>query len=351
MTLSAARVALIGSGRMGQIRASLMYANPRFDLCGIIDNNIDAATSLASKYKTNTFESLTGALDHFKNNGNIDGIVLATPTFTHDALIREAADHGLAIFTEKPVDETADKITDLFIHCKKRQIELCCGFQRRFDDSYLSTAQAVKEGKIGTPISANIFFADHPSPPMEFMLTGGNIFYDLCAHDVDYIRWVFDDEVVSVYATGTSSDPVLKDAGVHDNATMVFKFRKGMVVTLTLSRSASYGYDQRCEVFGTDGLLRMGNEYANTTVLSNSNGVNHSKLKHSFPQRFQQAFASELDAFADVILLGEKWPVRAEDCIAVQKVADAARKSCEIDSVVYLTDSQADIENYRVGAA
>ena len=51
MTLSAARVALIGSGRMGQIRASLMYANPRFDLCGIIDNNIDAATSLASKYK------------------------------------------------------------------------------------------------------------------------------------------------------------------------------------------------------------------------------------------------------------------------------------------------------------
>ena len=124
-----------------------------------------------------------------------------------------------------------------------------------------------------------------------------------------------------------------------------------MVVTLTLSRSASYGYDQRCEVFGTDGLLTMGNEYANTTVLSNSNGVSHSKLKHSFPQRFQQAFASELDAFADVILLGKKWPVRAEDCIAVQRVADAARKSCEIDSVVYLTDSQVDIENYRVGAA
>ncbi len=51
MSISAARVALIGSGRMGQIRASLMYANPRFDLCGVIDNNINAATSLASKYK------------------------------------------------------------------------------------------------------------------------------------------------------------------------------------------------------------------------------------------------------------------------------------------------------------
>uniref|UniRef100_A0A7S2RZX5 Gfo/Idh/MocA-like oxidoreductase N-terminal domain-containing protein n=1 Tax=Eucampia antarctica TaxID=49252 RepID=A0A7S2RZX5_9STRA len=336
MSLNRARVALVGTGRMGQIRAAILYSNPRFDLCGIIDKKLDSAKMLATKYRAKPFESIDEAITHFGRSNAIDGIVLSSPTFTHDAVIREAANHGLAIFTEKPVDETANKITSLFEFCQEKQAELCCGFQRRFDNSYVTTALAVKEGRIGKPITANIFFADHPSPPIDFMLSGGNIFFDLCAHDVDYIRWLFDDEVVSVYATGTSSDRVLDEAGVYDNATMIFKFRKGMVVTINLSRSASYGYDQRCEVFGSSGLLTIGNEHANTSVLSNDYGIHQAKLKHSFPERYQQAFASELDAFADVILLGNKWPVRADDCIAVQKVADAARKSCEIDKVVYI---------------
>jgi myo-inositol 2-dehydrogenase/D-chiro-inositol 1-dehydrogenase len=227
MSLNRARVALIGSGRMGQLRASLMYSNPRFDLCGVVDKNSDSAKALASKYMAKSFVSVSELMSHFGGSTAIDGIVLSSPTFTHDAIIREAAIHGLAIFTEKPVDESADKIASLFNFCEEKQAELCCGFQRRFDHSYVTTALAVKEGRIGKPITANIFFADHPSPPRDFMLTGGNIFVDLCAHDVDYIRWLFDDEVVSVYATGTSSDKVLGDAGVHDNATMIFKFKKG----------------------------------------------------------------------------------------------------------------------------
>jgi len=227
MSLNRARVALIGSGRMGQIRASLMYSNPRFDLCCIVDKNLDSAKTLAEKYRAKSYESISKAISYFGSSNAIDGIVVSSPTFTHDAIIREAASHSLAIFTEKPVDETADKIASLFDFCEKNQAELCCGFQRRFDNSFVTTALAVKEGRIGKPITANIFFADHPSPPVEFLLTGGNIFMDLCAHDVDYIRWLFDDEVVSVYATGTSSNKVLGDAGVHDNATMIFKFKKG----------------------------------------------------------------------------------------------------------------------------
>ena len=57
-------------------------------------------------------------------------------------------------------------------------------------------------------------------------------------------------------------------------------------------------------------------------------------LKHSFPERFNQGFASELDAFADTLLLKKPWPVTSDDCVRVQKVADAARVSCELDQVV-----------------
>ena len=45
-----AKVLLVGSGRMGDIRASLVYANPRMKLCGIVDVNMTAAAALAETY-------------------------------------------------------------------------------------------------------------------------------------------------------------------------------------------------------------------------------------------------------------------------------------------------------------
>jgi len=156
------------------------------------------------------------------------------------------------------------------------------------------------------------------------------------AHDVDYIRYALDDEVESVYATGSSSAEELKEAGVFDNATMVLSFKKGTVVTLTMSRSACYGYDQRCEIFGTEGLASVANEFTDSSVHSNVNGVQQTRLKHSFPQRFNAAFDAELEVFADCILDGSPWPIYKDDCIATQKIADCAKLSAELKEVVYL---------------
>lgn len=153
--------------------------------------------------------------------------MVSSPTFTHNQIITTAANNGISVFTEKPVDETADTIRDLFEVVETSGIELCCGFQRRFDESYVAAASAVRSGQTGNPVSASIFFADHPSPPKEFLLSGGNIFMDLSAHDVDYIMHALDDVVLSVYATGTASTKELEAAGVHDNATMVMNFSKG----------------------------------------------------------------------------------------------------------------------------
>lgn len=177
----------------------------------------------------------------------LDGIVVSTPTFTHGELIRQAADANVSVFVEKPVDETAHQIESLFDYChNQRRIHLCCGFQRRVDPSYVAAQKAVQTGQIGKPLFANIFFADHPCPPKEFLLTGGNIFYDLSAHDVDYIAATLQDEIVSVYATGTSSDAELQAVGVHDNATMIMTTKKGMYYASKQPASLPFEPDLNC---------------------------------------------------------------------------------------------------------
>ena len=107
-------------------------------------------------------------------------------------------------------------------------------------------------------------------------------------------------------------------------------------MTVFMSRSAAYGYDQRIEIFGTEGLVTVDNVHETSTAISNSSGVHRSRLQHSFPERFREGFGLELDAFCNTLLLGESWPVTAEQCVRVQRVADAAQQSNELGQVVRL---------------
>lgn len=89
----------------------------------------------------------------------LDGIVVSSPTSTHAPLIKKAAEYQLSVFTEKPVGETAQQIQQLFQLATRANINLCCGFQRRFDPSYKAATNAIAQGRVGTPVVANIFFA------------------------------------------------------------------------------------------------------------------------------------------------------------------------------------------------
>jgi myo-inositol 2-dehydrogenase/D-chiro-inositol 1-dehydrogenase len=240
---------------MRKIRASLINSSPRFELCGIVDPQVSAAEKLAGKfdvsYSVSAFdkksegylsafhspsnsiqvassEKLSDAISETSKDMPLNGLVVSSPTFTHEVVVEEAGHCGISVFTEKPVDETAEKIERLFDYAAVADIDLCCGFQRRFDPTYVAATEAVWSGAAGSKvIMASLFFADHPSPPKEFLLTGGNIFMDLSAHDVDYIMHTLQDEVTSVYAVGVSSGRDLAAAGVHDSATMVMNFAKG----------------------------------------------------------------------------------------------------------------------------
>ncbi len=80
---------------------------------------------------------------------------------------------------------------------------------------------------------------------------------DLAPHDVDFINHMFGDVPEVVQGYGTTFDPKLEAVNVIDTALMVLKYPCGAIVTLEMSRSASYGYDQRMEVFGTEGMVTV----------------------------------------------------------------------------------------------
>ena len=95
------RIGLLGSGRMGAIRATHLYSNPRALLTSILDVNEKAASKLASTYGINSINDTT----------DIQGLVVSSPTHTHLDAIKEAPD-GIPIFLEKPIAEDAKGIRE-----------------------------------------------------------------------------------------------------------------------------------------------------------------------------------------------------------------------------------------------
>jgi len=264
----------------------------------------------------------------------LDGLVIAVPTSSHGEYIKIAAENGLGAFVEKPVAETPQEIEDLYDLCEQHRVPLCCGFQRRFDESYARAAQLVRQGAIGRVSNANIVFGDSPGPSLEFLLEGGDIFYDLSVHDVDFIRWALEEEIESVYARGTSSRKELAECDIQDSATMMMTTDKGSIITLSMNRRAAYGYDQRCEIFADRGKIHIGNEFETTTIISDKDGDHLSRLRNSFDTRFRDAFSNEINSFADALTGKAPWPIKKEDVIRVQQVAAAAKQSLETNQIV-----------------
>jgi len=122
-----------------------------------------------------------------------------------------------------------------------------------------------------------------------------------------------------------------------DAATMLLKTKDGKIITLSMSRSSTYGYDQRTEFFGTKGCAKVNNVAQNSAQIGTEDGITDARHMESFPQRFNEGFRLELEEFANVLKGGE-WPIGIESCMSVQKIADAAGISSKEGRVVMLDD-------------
>jgi myo-inositol 2-dehydrogenase/D-chiro-inositol 1-dehydrogenase len=101
----------------------------------------------------------------------------------------------------------------------------------------------------------------------------------------------------------------------------------GALAVIENSRQAVYGYDQRVEVFGSEGSAEAGNETANRVTLSAGDGVRSDTPLYFFLERYQASFVAELEAFFACIRDDLEPPVGGRDGLMSVLVGLAAAKS------------------------
>jgi myo-inositol 2-dehydrogenase/D-chiro-inositol 1-dehydrogenase len=121
-------------------------------------------------------------------------------------------------------------------------------------------------------------------------------------HDFDMARYLMGSEVEEIYAAGAVLvDPAIGAAGDVDTALITLRFANGAIGSIDNSRRAVYGYDQRVEVFGSEGVVIVANNTPHQAVLSNAEGVHAALPLYFFLERYMDAYVAEMKAFIEAI--------------------------------------------------
>jgi myo-inositol 2-dehydrogenase / D-chiro-inositol 1-dehydrogenase len=326
MPAQSLKVGLIGAGRIGRLHAEHLTSRiPSVDLLIVADVYPEAARECAERY---AIPAYTHDYREVLSHPAVQAAIVCSSTATHAQIIKEAARAGKHIFCEKPIALDLPSIDEALRAVELAGVKLHIGFNRRFDASYRRVWQAVKDGEIGQPLVIHITSRDPAPPPLEYLRVSGGIFLDMTIHDFDMARFLIGSEIVEVSAIASAIDyPDIAAVGDVSHAVVTLHFANGVIGTISNSRAAVYGYDQRVEVLGSAGAISIDNNYPNTALISDAHSVRRDLPLYFFIERYTESFVSELAAFVDAIRSGAPVPVTGYDGRAPVAVALAAQKS------------------------
>lgn len=326
-------IGLLGCGRIGQVHGKTLRGMTTARAVAISDAMPAAAEALAASLDARVMTSEDMIADP-----TIDAVVIGTPTTTHYDLIHQAAANGKAIFCEKPVDLSVERIRDCLAAVKAADVSFMTAFNRRFDPNFAHLERQLRDQVIGNVEMVTILSRDPAPPPIGYIKTSGGIFRDMMIHDLDMARFLLGEDPVELHATGSCLvDPEIGRAGDFDTAAVTLKTASGKICQITNSRRASYGYDQRVEVHGALGMLRADNQMEHTVELATGAGYQRSPTQAFFLERYAAAYRAEMEHFVSVVTRGVEMTPSGEDGLKAQLLADAADASCRDGEIKILS--------------
>jgi myo-inositol 2-dehydrogenase/D-chiro-inositol 1-dehydrogenase len=328
------KIGLLGAGRIAGVHAAAISQNPQSKLVAISDFYPEVADKLARQ-----FDAVMRTNEDIIADPEIDAVLIATPTDTHSGLIEAATAAGKAVLCEKPVDLSLERARACLHNSAPSGVPVMVGFNRRFDPNFAALKASLEAGDIGKAELLSITSFDPAPPPVSYIKTSGGLFRDMMIHDFDMANFIMGEAPISVMATASCVvDPEIGAAGDVDTAVVTLSYADGRIAVIKNSRRAAYGYDQRVELLGAQGLLQAQNMLENTVVKSTDKGVTGAKPTYFFLERYMAAYAAEWASFVDAVTNGTALPVTLSDGIDALAMAEAATRSAQSAMPVTLAE-------------
>jgi myo-inositol 2-dehydrogenase/D-chiro-inositol 1-dehydrogenase len=237
------RLALVGAGRMGSTHARALATSRTVEIACVVEPSDDAAAGVAAPRAT---------LDALPD---VDGALVCVPTRLHVEVVTRIARLGLPILCEKPCGLTSDETRSLAALDGRLQV----AYWRRFVPALRRLRERLLAGELGAAVFVSCAQLDELPPARGFRdpRSSGGIVVDMGVHELDQLRWLTGEEIVSV--TGVSGavewdEPV---DGDPELVQLALTLGGGTAAAVTLARRHPPGEVCRIEVIGLDGAERI----------------------------------------------------------------------------------------------
>ena len=286
-------LAILGLGRIGKIHAENIISLNECNLKIIIDPISDSDNNF-----TDLGIKQSKHFDDLLNENDIDGVIICSPSKYHVSQIKSLSEFTKNIFCEKPLGLSIEEILDVKSLVAKKSLNLHIGFNRRYDPDFSELKRRILNDEIGDLHMIKITSRDPAPPPISYIKKSGGIFLDMTIHDFDMVKYLSGSEISELYVKGGCFvDPEIEKAKDVDTAIINMSLKNGVLATINNSRQAVYGYDQRIEVLGSKGVLKVENKLLNKVVKGTREGFISSNPQNFFIDRYEQSYKKELMNF------------------------------------------------------
>jgi myo-inositol 2-dehydrogenase/D-chiro-inositol 1-dehydrogenase len=320
------RLAVIGSGFMGNLHAKNAFFHPVVELVAVQDIEFERAERLASVARTIAVKDVAEILE----DESVDGVIIASSTDTHVEYLTRAVAAGKAVYCEKPIALNYSDAERAVDEINGSSAPVMIGFNRRFDPSHLALKAAIDEGRVGKVEIIQLTSRGPQPPTIEYARVSGGQMRDQTVHFFDLLRWLTGDEPVEIYAMGaTLIVSAIADLGDVDTSIVTLRMASGALCQIDCSRRTNYGYDERVEVFGSDGLAESRRQNFRSFSLYQGASIVGDGLHYGWANRLEESYYGALDAF---VACGRGLSAPSPsivDGLRAQFLAEKARESLE----------------------
>lgn len=248
------RLGLIGTGRIAQAYLAALRDVGDATLVAVADVDNDAANATAEAESVKAYEGHKAMLAAEK----LDAAIVCTPPATHRGIVSDLLDGGLHVLCEKPIATCVDDVRAMMASADTAGRQLTMASKFRYVEDIAHARAMIRAGILGKPVQIENAFASwldvrdrwNSNPAV----SGGGVLIDNGTHSADIIRFLIGPiEEVLAY-----NGRKVQDLPVEDTCHVSVRTDSGACGTIDLSWSITKERTWFIEVFGTEGMLRIG---------------------------------------------------------------------------------------------
>lgn len=248
------RIGLIGAGNISETHARAVQAIEGADIVAVHGGNTGRAERLASTCGCAAYPDLPSFLAR-----PMDIVIIGSPSGLHADQGIAAAERGLHVLVEKPIDVSSARADALIDAARRAGVKLGVLFQDRGQPSFVRLQAALQAGRLGTPLlaSGRVRWYRPPEYYREsrwrgtWALDGGGALMNQGIHTVDLLLWLLG----PLRRVSAQTATRLHAIEVEDTVVAWLEFASGALATFEATTAAFPGYRRRVELTTTAGTL------------------------------------------------------------------------------------------------